>query len=183
METEVKKEISAEEYEKLSEGPPQQLIKGEIIMTPSPTPMHQNISIELAVLLRNYVKNNNLGYILTAPLDVFLTEKDVFQPDIIFISNDKKEMIKNKIKGAPELVVEILSPSNAYYDLSHKKNIYEETGVKEFWVVDPVEKTVEIFENVNGTFITISKAKTKGVINSKILPGLKVEIEKLFVKI
>ena len=81
------------------------------------------------------------------------------------------------------MVFEVLSPSSAYYDLTHKKNIYEETGVKEFWVVDPQEKTVEVYENVNSAFILFSKAKIKGSVNSKLLSGLNIEIEKLFTPI
>ncbi len=115
------------------------------------------------------------------PIDVYLKDDEVYQPDIIFISNENKNIIGNNINGVPDLVIEVLSPSNAYYDLTHKKNIYEETGVKEFWTVDPDEKTVEIYKNTNGTFLLFSKAKKSGTVNSKILAGLKIEIEKLFV--
>ena len=177
------KKISAADYVKLPEGPPQQLIQGEIIMSPSPSSTHQYICIELATILKNHVTTNGIGYIFTAPLDVYFTEEDVYQPDIIFISNEQKKIIKQKIEGVPDLVIEVLFPSNAYYDLTHKKNIYEETGVKEFWLVDPDEKTVEIYENTNGTFMLFSKAKKSGTVSSKLLNGLNIEIEKLFVEI
>ena len=183
MNTEVKRKVNAVEYGNLPEGPPQQLIDGEITMTPSPNFMHQSIILEIATLLKNYVIDQNLGYVNISPIDVFLKNDEVYQPDIIFISKDRKEIIKDKIIGVPDLVIEVLSPSNAYYDLTHKKNIYEETGVKEFWVVDPEEKTVEIYENVKNTFLLYSKAKNSGVVNSKILPGLSIEIVKLFVSI
>lgn len=177
------KKISAADYIKLPEGPPQQLIQGEIIMSPSPSSMHQYICIELAMILKNHVTANGTGYIFTAPLDVYFTEEDVYQPDIMYISNGQKKIIKQKIEGVPDLVIEVLSPSNAYYDLTHKKNIYEETWVKEFWTVDPDEKTVEIYENTNCTFLLFSKSKKSGTVNSKLLAGLKIEIEKLFAEI
>ena len=183
METDVKRKINAAEYEKLPEGPPQQLIEGEIITSPAPTPFHQLIIGEIYSSIKKFANRNKSGKVLLSPIDVYLKNDEVYQPDIIFISNEKKEIIKDNIKGVPDLIVEVLSPSNAYYDLTHKKNIYEETGVKEFWVVDPNEKTVEIYENVNGTFIPFSKSKTSGTVNSKILSGLKIEIEKIFVKI
>ncbi len=183
MQTEVKRKMTALEYEKLPEGPPQQLIDGEIIMTPSPSFYHQRIVLKLATIFENFVVTNNLGVVNASPIDVYLKEDEVYQPDIIFISNEQKKIIGRTVKGAPDLVVEILSPSNAYYDLTHKKNIYEETGVKEFWVVDPEGKTVEIYENINNTFIPFSKARISGTVNSKTLAGLKIEIDKLFTAI
>lgn len=180
METVVKRKISAVEYEKLPEGPPQQLIDGEIIMTPSPSFLHQSIVLNIASLIKDYVEKSNLGYVNISPIDTFLKDNEVYQPDVIFVSNERKNIISDKVKGVPDLIVEVLSPSTAYYDLTHKKNIYEATGVKEFWIVDPGEKTIEIYENVDSTFLLFSKARKKGEVASKILKGLKVEIEKLF---
>lgn len=180
MPTEVKRKMTALEYESLPEGPPQQLIGGEIIMSPSPNPIHQQIIVELTTLFQNYVSKYGSGYVYVSPIDVFLKENEVYQPDIIFISTERKNIIEEKIKGAPDLVVEVLSPSTAYYDLTHKKNIYEETGVKEFWVVDSEGKTVEIYENVNKTFIPFSRARISGIVTSKVLTELKIEIDKLF---
>jgi Uma2 family endonuclease len=181
MQTAIKKKITAADYEMLPEGPPQQLIDGEIIMSPSPNFAHQRLVIKISIMLENYVSLNNLGVVNISPIDVFLKEDEVYQPGIIFISKGRENIIGENVKGAPDLIVEVLSPSNAYYDLTHKKNVYEETGVKEFWVVDPDGKSIEIYENVKSTFILFSKAKSKGAANSKIFPGLKIELEKLFV--
>lgn len=182
MQTEVDEKITAAEYEKLPEGPPQQLINGEIIMSPAPSFYHQRIVVKLTTIFENYVSANNLGVVNASPIDVYLKEDEVYQPDIIFISNERKKIIDMNVKGAPDLIVEVLSPSNAYYDLVHKKNIYEETGVKEYWVVDPGEKTVEVYENKNKIFIPFSKARISGTVNSKILEGFSIEVEKLFIK-
>lgn len=172
--------ISALEYEKLPEGSPSQLIDGEIVMSPSPSEMHQTIVLELAASLKQFVQTHKLGFVYIAPLDVFLKESEVYQPDIIFISRQNKNIIKDKIKGVPDLVVEVLSPKTAYYDLVHKKNIYEETGVKEFWAVDGEGKSVEMHENIDGKFILFSKARTSGSVESKLLPGFRIDIEELF---
>lgn len=172
--------ISALEYEKFPEGPPQQLIDGEIVTTPSPGFLHQSIVLEISALLKDHVRDKSLGYVNISPIDVFLKEDEVYQPDIIFISSEQKNIIGEKVKGTPDLVVEVLSPSTAYYDLTHKKHVYEETGVKEFWVVDPEGKSVEIYENVNNAFMLFSKARVKGVVSSKLLSGLKIEIQNLF---
>jgi len=180
MQTEVKRKVSAAEYEKLPEGPPQQLIEGELIMSLAPSFNHQSIVLEIASLLKNYVIGHNLGHVNISPIDVFLKDDEVYQPDIIFISNERENIISDKVKGSPDLVVEVLSPSTAYYDLVHKKNIYEETGVKEFWVVDPEGKGIEVYENINGKFMLFSKARSSGSASSKLLSNFNIKIEELF---
>jgi len=77
-------------------------------------------------------------------------------------------------------VIEILSESTAYYDLRHKKRVYEASGVKEYWIVDPMEKGIEVYENINGEFKVFSQAIEKGRVNSKLLQGFGVELEKVF---
>ena len=127
-----------EDYAKLPEGAPYQLIGGKLVMTPSPTPYHQEISKKIILKLSNFIEERALGHLYYAPLDVYLGERDIYQPDIIFISEERKEIIGPKmIKGAPDLIVEILSASTAYYDLREKFKIYEQNGVNEYWIVDP----------------------------------------------
>jgi Uma2 family endonuclease len=89
-------------------------------------------------------------------------------------------MKENKIEGAPDLVVEVLSPSTAYYDLKHKKSIYEKQGVKEYWIVDPMEKSVEIFENISGKFNSLGEFSKSESIKSKLISGLEVGLESIF---
>jgi Uma2 family endonuclease len=115
-----------------------------------------------------------------APIDVYLKQSEVYQPDIIFVSQQNKDIIQDKIKGVPDLVIEVLSPTTAYYDLVHKKNIYEETGVKEFWAVDGEGKGIEVYENIDGKFILYSKARTSGTVESKLLSEFRIKTEELF---
>lgn len=171
---------TVKDFAALPEGSPYQLIDGELVMTPSPNFEHQDIIATLGTQLRYFVDSHKLGKVIFAPMDVYLTEVEAYQPDIIFISNENKSIIHDRIKGAPDLIVEVLSPSNAYYDLVHKKQVYETTGVKEYWIVDPMEKTVEIFENVNRYFQPIAKEKQSGTIHSKLLQGFSIELEKIF---
>lgn len=168
------------DYERLPEGAPYQLIDGELIMTPSPLFSHQDLVLKIAVVLKAYVDKKNAGIVIISPMDVYLAETEVYQPDIIFISNDKKEIIKDRVHGVPDLVVEVLSPSNAYFDLVHKKNVYEAAGVKEYWIVDPQEKTIEVYENVEGQFRLHAKTKQTGTIGSKLIDGFTIELKDLF---
>jgi Uma2 family endonuclease len=176
-----KKQYTYEDYEKLPEGAPYQLIGGELIMTPSPVPYHQIISRRIEFELIKFVEERKLGEVIDAPMDVYLSETETYQPDIIFISNERLNIIGDKkIEAAPDLVIEILSESTAYYDLKHKKRVYEKTGVKEYWIVDPMEKGIEVYENVSGEFKIFGQATEKGRVNSKLLEGFSVEVEKVF---
>ncbi|MCX8009543.1 MAG: Uma2 family endonuclease [Ignavibacteria bacterium] len=177
----IKKKYTFEDYEKLPEGSPFQLIDGELIITPAPIPYHQQLCKKIFIELSKYVEREKIGELLFSPIDVFLSESETYQPDIIFISNDRLNIIgEKKIEGAPDLIVEILSEATAYYDLKHKKRIYESSGVKEYWIVDPIEKSIEVYENANLTYKLFSSAILQGKVNSKLLNGFEVEISKIF---
>ena len=167
-------------FESLPEGTPAQLIGGEIIMSPAPNAKHQIVQWKLGTAISVFVLENNLGTMLYAPTDVHFSEDEVYQPDIIFIAREHSAIIKDQIFGAPDLVVEILSPSNAYHDLRHKWRIYERYGVKEYWVVDPMAKSIEVLENRAGEFQRISRAFERGSVQSKLLPGLKIHLGEIF---
>jgi Uma2 family endonuclease len=179
--TAIRKRHTYADYEKLPEGSSYQLIGGELVMTPAPTPYHQRISRKIEYALLQFVEANGLGEIFYAPIDIYLSNEETYQPDIIFISKERLSIIgEKKIEGAPDLVVEILSPATAYYDLRHKMRVYEKSGVKEYWIVDPDEKTVELYESVGGEFSIFSKAREKGGVRSKLLPGLELDPAKIF---
>ena len=180
MDTETKK-YTYDDYANLPEGKPYRLINGNLVMSPSPTVYHQQILLKISVSLSNYLEKNKVGTLLVSPMDVYFEEHETYQPDIIFISNEREKIIgEKKIEGAPDLVIEILSESSAYYDLKHKKNIYEKHNVKEYWIVDPIDKSIEIYENKDHSFGLVYKGKNKGEIKSKILPNLGSKLEKIF---
>ena len=181
-ETPKKRPCTYEDYIKLPEGAPYQLIGGELVMTPSPTPYHQKVSKRLEFMIYEYVeRKNQLGEVYAAPLDVCLEEEETYQPDIIFISKERLQIIKeNMVEGAPDLVIEILSPSSAYYDLRHKKTIYARHGVREYWIVDPLEQSIEIYENRDGEFMLIGSVARQGVVRSAIISGLEFELGTIF---
>jgi len=176
-----KKRYTYEDYAKLPEGAPYQLIGGELIMTPAPTPYHQRISSKLGYFLCDFIFKRNLGEVFNAPIDVYFEETETYQPDIIFISKERLDIIKEtKIEGAPDLVIEILSPATAYYDLRKKFKIYEKHGVKEYWIVDPEEKSIEIYQNQEGKFKLIQMAKEKDTVNSSLFKDFELNLEKIF---
>lgn len=175
--------MTAAEFDLLPVGPPYpELINSHLKMSPSPEYKHQDISISLASRMYLYVEDHNLGRILEAPMDVHFDENNVFQPDIIFISKDRMpELLADgkRIMGAPDLVVEILS-SNKKSDLEEKMYIYELYDVREYWVVDPKKKFVEIFENVEKEFVSVQKCKGDSTAQSKVISGFSIALNKIF---
>lgn len=134
-----------EAFEMMPEGTYCQLINDVLIMSPAPTTPHARTERKIFSALNNYIEQNQLGEVYFAPVDVYLNRKNAFQPDIFFISNEKKGLIKRKgIYGAPDLVIEILSDDRKY-DLKKKKTVYEQSGVREYWVADPETKWCEGF--------------------------------------
>jgi len=157
-----------EVFQGLPEGTLAQLIENSIIMTPAPLDIHQKILNEINYLLLSFVKQHQLGEIRVAPYDVYLDRKNAFQPDIIFVSKNRLDMIKEDgLHGAPDLVVEVLSPSTAKYDLDEKKDVYERYGVKEYWIVDPATKSTQGYMLKDGSFGEAEKSN--GVIQSGLL--------------
>ena len=176
-----RRRMTYQEYEKLPEGADFQLIDGEIVMTPSPGSVHQEVQARLGFLLHQYCQTMGWGKLFYAPMDVYFTEHDTFQPDILLISRGRLEIIKEKrIEGAPDFVVEILSPGTGFYDLTLKRKIYESFGVREYWIVDPMAKTVEILGNGENGFVMAGKAQGTGKVSSGLLQGLSIDITKLF---
>ena len=169
------------DYQKLPEGTPCQLIGGELVMSPAPSLQHQRIIGKIFTLLSDYVNKKQLGEIFVSPVDVFLDDENTFQPDITFISKERASIMdEQKINGAPDFVVEILSPSTAYYDLKKKKVMYEKYGVKEYWIVDPMEKTIDVLILRGGSFTQNAQVKLNQTVTSIIIQGFEVNTKNVF---
>ncbi len=121
-----------------------QLINGEFFMTASHSPDHQKILLEVFLLVRKFISQDET--LLFAPMDVFLDDKNVFQPDLLFVSEQRKAIVsKRGIEGAPDLVIEILSPATMMNDRNKKTVFYLEKGVQEVWLIDSNNRTLEIY--------------------------------------
>ncbi len=177
-----KKKYTEKDYQLLEEGAPLQLINGDLIMSPSLTINHQIVNGKLFMFISKHLEKNNLGGIcLFSPIDVVLDDENIYQPDLIYISGKRKsELLQDQIMGAPDLIVEILSPSTAYYDLKQKKDFYERYGVKEYLIIDPVRHDAEIYGLIDEKFELQQKEQQNGKINLNTLPGLQIDLQKLF---
>lgn len=122
-----------------------EIIDGIHYMNAAPVPYHQKLSRRIQFELYSAIELTNLGEVMNAPIDVQFSNHDVVQPDIVVVLNDNKIITQTKIKGTPNLIIEVLSPSTSGRDEGLKKELYEQNGVPEYWVVDPDEKAVRKF--------------------------------------
>jgi Uma2 family endonuclease len=176
------KHYTVADYERLPEGAPYQLIGGELVMSPSPLLEHQRIIWKLSVALGRFIEEHQLGELILSPMDVFLTDNDVYQPDLIFVGKAKVPKLnpKDRIRLIPDLVVEVLSPSTGSYDYSRKKRVYCEQGVQEYWIIDPEERTIEIMVKQDKLYQTTALLGETGIIQSAMFPGFSLKADQIF---
>jgi Uma2 family endonuclease len=175
--------LTYEDYARLT--PPDsgnyELHNGKIIYMPTPTPLHQRISRKLSTRLDIYVEEKKIGEIFTAPMDTVFNPNDTLQPDILFISNEKLAIIgAKKIEGTPDFIVEIKSPGNPPKELAYKKYVYETSGVREYWLINPENKTIFQYENSDSELVRINIFTIEDVIKSIAIEGFTLKIADLF---
>jgi Uma2 family endonuclease len=161
-----------------------ELFKGYIAkMSPAPNTFHQEYSGNLHGAIWTYLKNKNCK-VFAAPIDVYLPSKDkktIVQPDIIVVCDLNKIELKGCV-GSPDIVVEILSPGNSKKEIKDKFALYEEAGVKEYWVVFPSEQVVQIYELVDNQYKAKAPLANGDKITTPILEGFEVEVDEIFAK-
>jgi Uma2 family endonuclease len=157
-----------EVWESLPEGTHCQIINNSLVMSPAPLDSHQKVLVKLSSKIYFFVEENSLGEVRVAPYDVHFDEENIFQPDIVFVSKENTHLIKERgLYGAPDIVIEILSPGNKGYDKKDKKQVYEKHGVKEYWIIEPNDKAATGFTFINNKLMQTASAE--GVIESKLL--------------
>lgn len=150
-------------------------------MVPSPSVSHQEVSKRLLMALVGWVENRGLGKVYDAPLDVVLSEHDVVQPDLPYVSRDRQGIIKEAdIWGAPDLVAEILSSSTTRWDREIKREVYARFGVRELWLVDPQARSIEVATLKDGEFMTLQACTPGTTPVSPVLPGFTFDVGALF---
>jgi Uma2 family endonuclease len=133
------------------DGKRHELIDGEHFVTPSPNRRHQSVLANLARILLPIVRERRSGHLYFAPFDVVLTRHDVVEPDLLYVSAERSAVLTDaNVQGAPDLVVEVISPSSRRQDEVLKRDLYERGGVAEYWIVDPEAETVKVFRRAEG---------------------------------
>ncbi|MCL4484899.1 MAG: Uma2 family endonuclease [Nitrospirae bacterium] len=185
MKTSSLKEWTYEEFMSLPEGGPfrYEIIDGELCMTPSPSPRHQEISRNLLRIIDVFLLQKNLGKIFAAPCDVVFSKDplQVVDPDLLFVSKEHLSIIGEKnIQGVPDLTVEILSPTTATSDRRVKHSLYERFGVPEYWIVDPATNTIQVFRLVDGHYPAPIEYGKSDRLESPLFPGLSIPLSEVF---
>ncbi len=171
-----------EDYAALpNDGNRYEVLHGVLYMAPSPDRWHQEASGAIFYHLYGAVHVAGLGRVYAGPFDVMLDSKNTFQPDILVVFNEHLDRLtKAGVVGAPDLAVEIASPSTARIDLSEKLYAYAAAGVPEYWVVNPGSRTVEVFVLEHGTYNSLGIYYGPAVLPSRIVPNLSVRVEQFF---
>lgn len=174
--------FTVSEYRAMPEGPPYyQLIEGDLIRAPSPNSFHQDIAFNIAYLLRQHVSKHRFGKVCIAPLDVYLSEDTVVQPDVFFLSRKNLALMQTDgVHGAPDLVVEVVSPANGALEMKRKRPLYARHGVREEWLIEPELEQIHRYD------FTVDVAKPVRIVDSDesfetpLLPGLVISAAEVF---
>ena len=172
--------MTADEFAALPEGPPYfQLVEGELYFMATPSRLHQDIVLNLAFAIKAHLRANpTLGRVYIAPSDVKLDQENVFEPDIYFVSQERAHVLTEEgVTGAPDFVVEVLSPSTGRLDLVKKRPLYFRAGVREVWFVMPDSRQVEIHLSGGDATRTVSAGE---ILTTDLLPGWSVAVAELF---
>lgn len=169
------------------DGKRHELIDGEHFVTPSPTFRHQLVLGNLHLDLGSYVEANGLGKACFAPLDVILSDYDVVEPDLLFVTTERLARIgRAYIHAAPDLAVEVLSPSTRKIDATKKLRLYEKFGVAEYWMIDPEDEWVEVYRSVSAEHpglhqtARLLRQRGDGPLTSPLFPGFALQLDRLF---
>ena len=158
-----------------------EIIEGDRFVTPAPVPAHQRVSRNLEFILESFTRKTGAGEVFHAPVDVVLSDTDVVQPDLLIVGKDQADIVGEKnISGAPYLVAEILSEGTRKMDFLIKRKLYERFGVREYWIVDPEIKRIEVFVNRKGRLEKTGEYSPGETFESAAFPGLSVPVDEVF---
>ena len=165
------------------DGKRHEIIDGEHYVTPSPNTKHQTVSMNLTGAIAIYLRQHPIGAVFAAPFDVVLSNLDVVEPDLLYISRERANVLTTQhVRGAPDLVVEILSPGTRRTDEVTKRKRYEHFGVLEYWVVDPELDTIKMYRRIEGAFARVSELSMEhhDALTTPLLPDFSVSLDDVF---
>ena len=174
--------LTYEDYRATPEDERYELLDGDLILVAAPNLKHQRVQFRLGRKLGQFILDHELGEFFYAPCDVVLSDTDVVQPDLLFVSRGRERLLRGgeNVRGAPDLVVEILSPATADRDWGHKRELYGRHGVTEYWLVDPIAETVSIHRQRAGVLAATRTFGREQTLRSPLLAGLELRLDDVF---
>jgi Uma2 family endonuclease len=166
------------------DGKRHELIDGEHFVMPTPNRKHQAIAMNLGGMIWSYLQSHPVGRVFAAPFDVIFSDFDVVEPDLLYLSRERMAEIETSpwVRGAPNLVVEILSDSTRKRDETIKRRLYDRFGVTEYWVVDPELDTIKIYRRAGEQYARVAELALENGdrLTSPLLPDLDLPLSKIF---
>ena len=182
--------LTTEDYQRLTPewplGPRYQLVEGELLQMSAPTRFHQEVLSNLHGIIWNHLRQHRTGIVYMAPFDVYLDKHNVFQPDLLYVSREWAGMlVREGMRGAPDLVVEVLSPSPGNLDRRRKAAIYARTGASELWLIEPDAKTIEVYAleqsaEKSASVYRFTEDAGTAIETPHLPPGLRIPLADLF---
>ena len=173
--------LTYEDYRATPDDTRFELLNGDLVIVPAPNVKHQRVLLRLARKLGQFILDHESGELLPVPCDVVLSDTDVVQPDLLFVSREREQTINiENVRGAPDLVIEILSPSTADKDLGYKHELYSRHGVDEYWVLDPVAETIAVHRQRDGVLKLTDTFGRRDTVRTPLLEGLDLRLDDVF---
>ena len=170
-----------EDYRNTPEDKRYELLDGELVVSPSPKTRHQRLIWSFGRPLADFVETKELGEVFFSPFDVVFSDTEVVQPDLLFVSNERSHIItEDNIRGAPDLVIEILSPSTADRDRTFKRTLYERHGVREYWMADPAARNITVLLLGEDGFELVGIYGEGQTLTSPTLRGFTLDVRGIF---
>jgi Uma2 family endonuclease len=173
-----------EDYLRLpDDGRRYEILRGVLYVSAAPNPLHQFALRNFVRLLTFFLEENPVGEFLFAPVDLILPQDlaDPVQPDLFFFAAERPWVVTDRtIEGAPDLILEVLSPWTRSLDRKDKYDAYAEAGVREYWLADPLARTVEVFVLRDGAYVLLGKFGQGEKLRSEVIPGFEPPLDKIF---
>jgi Uma2 family endonuclease len=175
--------LTYEDYVELpDDGRRYEILDGELAVSPAPGTRHQGVSGNLAFILHGHVREHRLGRVYAAPIDVILSRRTIVQPDLVFVAAGRESIITERaIEGHPDLVVEILSPDSSRRDRVAKARLYARLGIRHYWIVDPVARTLEAYEVVGRKYRRVAIHQGAAKVRTAPFPELEIDLAQVWV--
>lgn len=170
-------ELAAEMPETLQ---PHELWDGELFMAPTPSFYHQEIALRFYEALSHWVRSRQLGKVIAAPVDMVLSPHRVVQPDVAFIAKDRLKIIQRVIMGPVDLAAEVISLGGRQRDRIEKKDLYEQYGIKEYWIIDPEPQIIDVLFLEADHYVLVKRCARGEVASSRLVSGFSIPVDELF---
>ena len=158
-----------------------ELFEGDLVVTPSPGRAHQTVVKNLLYLLEGHVRRHGLGTVWVAPFDVLFNDRTVVQPDLLYVARDRLAIVLPRyVQGAPDLVVEVLSPSTATNDREAKRELYARYGVTHYWLFDPERREAEAFQLTEGRYRPVVLARESEQLAAPPFPDFALPLDEVW---